>query len=291
LKHILWLAAFFLHPAFCMSQQAMETDRPDQVENTHVLNPRELQLETGFIANRHDGNNEYIGRGLARYGAFHGVELRLLLEDGKDRDTYIEETAQGNFPLAVGGKLSIVEGKPSLPDITLIAYLKLPFTSHTGEQAKYWSPAAILAFSNALSPKIDVNYNIGIKQDAFDNMYAWQSAIALQWKVSEKYDLFVEYFGQYQDGSLPEHNADAGMAYLITNNIQVDFALGSGIGDNEFITTGLPFVYLNDSGIKDSATGWQKHNPSKVKKRPRYLHLQGISGILCLSSHYNNQHT
>jgi hypothetical protein len=71
-----------------IAQNKIETDRPDQTENTFVMRPRDLQFETGFILDRFNHTNEYIGHGLVRYGVVKNVELRLLIEEGKNRDAY-----------------------------------------------------------------------------------------------------------------------------------------------------------------------------------------------------------
>jgi hypothetical protein len=237
-----YLIFLFLPPTAVYSQ-TIEADRPDQAENTHVLSPHEIQLETGFVFDHYKENKEYIGNGLLRYGLFKNIELRLLVEDGKGRDIYIEETAQGNYPLALGGKLSLLKDKAILPDITLISYVKLPFTSHNREQKKYWSPAVIIALENDLNETLDLSYNAGIKQSAFDKEYALQGAIALQWHTTKRIHLFIEYFGQYQNGSLLLHNADAGLMYFITDVLQLDLSLGSEIFvnayDNQFAGIGF----------------------------------------------------
>jgi hypothetical protein len=232
-------------PCYLYAQSEIETDRPDQAENTHVISPKEIQFETGFMLNRLEHQNEYIGSGLLRYGLKGNAELRLLIEDGKGRDTYIEETAQANYPLALSGKLALLKDQKLLPDITLIGYVKLPFTSHTSQQAKYWSPACIFAFQNKASEKFEINYSAGIKWDSFDPQHVYTGNVSLQFKIFQKVQFFTEYFGQYQKGDRPSHNTDAGILVLLTDNMQLDFSAGASIFSaqhpDHFLSVGFSF--------------------------------------------------
>jgi hypothetical protein len=142
----------------------------------------------------------------------------------------------------LGGKFAVLTEHPFLPDITLIGYIELPFTPRTSDQARYWSPDFIIAFENELNSKLDVSYNIGIKQSAFSSDYALHAALSSQLELSSKFDVFAEYFGQYQLQFLPSHNIDCGVMYLLTDNFQFDVSMGSSIFNeniNRFLNIGL----------------------------------------------------
>src|ERR1044071_8737698 len=79
-------------------KKEMNTDRPDQTDETHVLNKGQFQFETGILYNDFDtGRSAYINRTMIRYGISKILEAGLLIEQGSERDRYIEETVQSTY--------------------------------------------------------------------------------------------------------------------------------------------------------------------------------------------------
>lgn len=221
----------------------LHTDWPDQSEDVKVMKPGQLQLETGFSYTRfEEGKDAWIAHEMIRYGMLRKAELRFVVEDGKQRDAYIEETSQSVAPLALSIKYSLVEGKGLLPHITAVGYLKLPFTSHSKAQQGYWSPALIMAFENELSEKLKLEYNAGIRQNAFSSGYSWVGTAGLLYNLSKKLEVFGEYYAQYKPDGEPQHNIDAGIQYDFKKNMQLDLAAGSTIfykERNSFVSIGF----------------------------------------------------
>lgn len=204
----------------------MNVELPDETEEAALLHPGELQLETGYLFNKfRDGETANIGLAMLRYGVSKKLELRLLAEDGKRREIYMEKTVQSTYPLAASAKVSLFSGHHSLPDITLITYLKLPFTSRSSEQNSYLSPIFLFAFENKLSEKWKLEYNVGIQQEAYSSHWVWLGNASLHYKIAEPVELFVEYFAQYDDEAEPQHNAGMGIACHLSEYMEV-FAAG-----------------------------------------------------------------
>lgn len=42
---------------------------------------------------------------------------------------------------------------------------------------------------------------------------------------------FVEYYGVIEDGAPDQHSADAGVTYLLSDDVQLDFSAGFGLND------------------------------------------------------------
>lgn len=205
-------------------------DLSDETEETTLLDKGEIQFEfaylhTAFIS----GIQPSIFQGLIKYGLFKRLELRLLIEEGYGRDKYIEETVQSTAPLAVSTKISLLKKHPILPDITLVAYLKLPFTSRTSEQLPYWSPNVSLAFQHKFGDKWKLEYNAGMQQEAYSTDWGEFANASLHFKVTDKAEVFAQYYGQYQSGEDPQHNAGGGLFYQFNNNVGVYCAAGSSI--------------------------------------------------------------
>ncbi len=223
----------------------MNVDLPEQTEGTELVNKGKWQLGTGLLYNRYQQNSgSVIGRALLRYGLSKRLELRLLVEDGKERDTYIEETVQSIYPLAASVKISLLKDVKGLPDITLITYLKLPFTSHSSEQKAYWSPTFIIAFENKLSNKWKIVYNAGAKQDAYGTEWQALGNVALHYKLTKKLEIAAEYYAAYEPGENPSHNVGGNISYQAGENITIYINSGGTVfyeEQNHFFETGFAF--------------------------------------------------
>jgi hypothetical protein len=224
-------------------KKEMNTDRPDQTEETHLVAKRQLQVETGFLYNSFDtGHSALISRTMIRYGISNKWEVGLLVEQGRERNRYIKETVQSTYPLAVRMKAAMLENHTWLPDITLIAYLQLPYTSLHTEQGWRRSSSLMAAFLHEAGTVWKIEYNAGFQQEAFGPDIAWQVNGSVHYKLKTKAELFAGYFSQFQSHENPFHNIDAGITYKIKENMQIDLAGGSSIlydEPNRFLTVGF----------------------------------------------------
>jgi hypothetical protein len=240
-------------PAFSQNDTAskkaeteMNVDLPDETQETDLVDKGQVQMETSFLYNRYTVNpTSVLGQGLLRYGLLSRVELRLLIEDGRQRDKYMEETTQSTYPLAAGTKVALLKDVKGLPDITFVGYLKLPFTSRSKEQKAYWSPMALLAFQNKFGgDKWKLEYNIGGQQEAYSTSWFMVVNASLHYKLLEKLELYTEYYSQYQPGSGPQHNIGGGAAYEIGHAIEVYASAGGSIlrsPANHYFQSGVAF--------------------------------------------------
>jgi hypothetical protein len=238
------ILAFYGYSFHGYSQKKeMNTDRPDQTEETHLVDKGQFQLETGFLYNNFDtGRSAYISRSLIRYGISKKLEAGLLIEQGSERDRYIKETVQSTYPLAVRIKALLLENHEWLPDITLVGYLQLPYTSLHTEGGWRRSTSLMAAFLHEPCSDWKVEYNAGFQQEAFEPDIAGLVNGSVHYKLSQKAELFAGYFSRFQSHKNPFHNIDAGIAYRIGDNMQIDLAGGSSIlydEPNRFLTAGF----------------------------------------------------
>ena len=208
----------------------INTDRPDQTESPHIIPKGKLQIEAGICLNPFDSAGDktpLIGIVALRYGISKRIEVRLIAEEGRDRDRFVEETSQGLFPLAVGGKLLLLEHERNIiPQTALLAWLKLPITSRSSEQSIYWSPQVMMAFENKIGENVELEYNGGAKQKVYGARWLGLASVSLHVALTAKLKIFGEYFGQYQPGEDPSHNCDAGLLFLVNPNLQLDASAG-----------------------------------------------------------------
>jgi hypothetical protein len=225
------------------AQDKINTDRPDQTDGAAVIEQKSLQFETEFYYNRFSsGKTALISSSLLRYGLFKNVEARLLVEQGQERDLFIAETTQGQYPLALSTKIVLLKDKPAMPDISFVSYLHLPLTSKKGNYG-YWSPLFTLVVEKQFD-KLTAAANGSFKQEAFEKEWIWQTSADLKYELSDHLTVFGEYFAQFAPGEAPLHNADGGVLYYLSSDWLVHLAFGHTLfteESNYFGNAGLAF--------------------------------------------------
>lgn len=235
----------FITINFCIAQDQISelvTDRPDQTESSVVVPHKTLQLETGFVLESKESDeqkhkNYALNTSLFRYGLLENTELRLgfeyLKEDHlvKANDSSIIRNGFG--PLYTGFKTYIVEEKGILPEIAFLGAMVLPFSANKDFKPEY--PAANLrfAFSHTLTEKLSLGYNLGAEWDGESAIPAYFYSVALGIGLTDKLGFYVESYGLIpHDTDIKEHLLDGGLTYLILPNFQLDLSGGVGLGDD-----------------------------------------------------------
>ncbi len=226
------------------SKKEMNVDMPDETEETDLVADGQFQLETAVLYNAYyQGKPSVVGQSLLRYGLTERVEIRALAEDGQQRDRYLSETVQATYPIALGTKIALLKNKRMLPDVTFVAYLKLPFTARSHNQEAYWSPLGLLAFQHKFaSEKIKLEYNAGLQQEAFRRQWQGLGNASLHYKLTNDLEAFAEYYAQYSPREAPMHNLGGGLALQIGHQMEVYVAGGSAINtpeSNHFFSGGI----------------------------------------------------
>jgi len=222
-------------------EKPIETDRPDQSDGASIVEKNKFQFETSFYFNHFKAESPaYVSSSLLRYGIFKNIEFRVLVEQGVNRDVFISETTQGQYPLAISSKISLIKDAARFPDISLVGYLQLPFTN--APEKSQWSPAFFLIVEKEWK-FITLTLNGGPKEQAFEHEWVFQASGDVRCKVTPRCNLFGEYFAEYGHDQ-PMHNVDAGVVYYINPHFSVQLSAGSTIfytASNFFVNTGFAF--------------------------------------------------
>lgn len=224
----------------------MEVDLPDETEETSIIDPGQWQIETAVLHNRYsEGPSTTLGQMLLRYGVSARLELRALLEDGRRRDRYVEETVQSTYPLAASAKYLVIQDVKNLPDVTLVGYLRLPFTNRNREQAPYWSPIVLAAFQHQWGrDHWKLEYNAGGQQAAYSREWSCLANASLHYQSDIPVEIFAEYYAQFQPGEDPLHNVGGGLAWQLGQQFEVYASAGTSVDTdhgNHFFSAGIAY--------------------------------------------------
>jgi hypothetical protein len=206
------------------------TDRPDQTESSSTVGKGNLQIEAGLLIG-FAGEDENVVRQilapttLFRYGITEGIELRLLsqLESIKIQD----QVAQGISDIEVGAKIQLFQKEESRFEVAFLSHLLVP-TGSENLSLESFGTINKLAISQEINETLGLGYNLGYNYFGRGSGMLTYSAV-LGVGVNDKVAIYVEPYGELVDMEEFVLNFDAGLTYLVKDNLQLDFSFGTGL--------------------------------------------------------------
>ena len=180
---------------------------------------------------------------MLRIGVSRPVELRIGVSGWQFRtSTDVEEernrlTESGFADMSAGLKAAFVEQRGARPAVSLLAEVNVPIGSN-GFTDGYVNPKAWLLFTNSLSDRLGLTYNLGprltiLKREVGStrSITGLDYAVALAGTATESAWLFAELFGNLPlSGDLPDrHTLQLGGAVLPSRITQLDARVGIGL--------------------------------------------------------------
>jgi hypothetical protein len=250
MKFCLLAMALFFGP-FLYGQDStdnIESDRPDETESPAIVKKGYFQGEIGFTYVNTVGRNYtlLLPESLLRYGLSKRVELRLALNYRKDYIHLIPDPVelQGVEPVEAGVKIGLLEEKKARPQTSLIAHIGFSEIASAVYKPKEPIASIIFAMEHTLSRKTSLGYNLGLKWEGESSSPVFAYTFAPGFNLTDRFYLFVESYGFIGKENFHDHNVDAGLAYLLTKDMQIDFGMGKGLSkesSDHFFTVGFSF--------------------------------------------------
>lgn len=253
LKYLpLYLALLAVSPSV-FAQQAIITDRPSQSDGTYVLPKAVFQIETGLNYQIVDYTNmpvttehSFTFGSLFRLGLLDGLELRLITAPTSIQlrnPSGILESRSGVQDMQAGFKFRILDTRSVNPtNISLLGHLVAP-TGTEGFSSNQAGFVGKLIISQQLNEVHGLLANLGYEYLGFDEGVFLMS---LMWGITldERLALFLEPYTRSVELIDWLLNADAGMTYRLTNNLQVDYTFGVGLNhDMNFHMVGMGILF------------------------------------------------
>ena len=105
----------------------------------------------------------------------------------------------------------------------------------------------LFAFSHTLTDRIGIGYNLGAEYDGTEAKASMIYSFVIGVSPVDKLGLFFEVYGSSYKEFAPDHRVDAGITYLVTDNLQLDFSGGVGLSKaspDNFISAGLSYRFM-----------------------------------------------
>jgi len=222
------------------AQNVINTDRPDQSDGTHIVEKNYFQIETGVQFSKLDDITKgFDNVTLIRYGITRTFEVRLGNQYSTVRDSNM---ISGIRPLTISFKNQLCKQHGLLPKVTLVSYFRLPFTIGPAFPANYFGYTVTLAARHDVLSNLKIYSNFGVTQDQQTADLSYLAAIELNYNVTQRCSVYIEYYGNYARNVYPSNGIDIGFIYALKNNFAMDIAFGSptlNLGLNKFISSGI----------------------------------------------------
>ncbi|MFT6717231.1 MAG: hypothetical protein ACJA0Q_001882 [Saprospiraceae bacterium] len=212
--------------------QTIISDRPTKSVRSTVIPKSSLQVETGMSAGFTPGGGQAINRIIApsslfRFGVSEYFELRILTQFESFKSPFDLNRTSGMSDLQIGTKIRLLDKEGEDTKVSWLTQIAVP-TGSRGITTDLYVGINSLAISHVLSENMSLSYNLGYDFYLEKNGNLTYS-VALVTAVNDKVSFFVEPYGQYTRLLTYEASFDAGLTYLIKENLQMDFSFGSGL--------------------------------------------------------------
>lgn len=226
------------------------TDRPDATESPNAVPKKSIQLETGGFYETFKENGTKIktlgyNTTLIRYGLLENFELRLGWNFEEIRTSVngveVDNIQSGFSPLLAGMKVEFVKEKGILPNIGLLVHLMLPFTAGKDYRPDNTGVDFRLAFAHTLTERSGIAYNLGAQWGDASSDVEYVYTLAYGYSLLEKLGIYAEIYGDFTKVDNPDHLWDAGLTYLICDNMQMDATIGKSFTKGQDILLSAGF--------------------------------------------------
>jgi hypothetical protein len=232
---LLWL----LIPAAADAQEAVEPDRPDVTNGTHIVDIGLLQIEIGGLYTHATARQHAFGSPVtARAGLTDWLEARigsdglLTQSDGMSRATGL-----GN--VQIGGKLRLWADPGGAPVLSLLPTLNLPTASapkNLGSGSADYTVAVLTGRDVGRHGHIDINYGIGSigSGEGAPHFVQHLVSVSASAALSDNWNPYVEsfWFSRQEADGAAVVAVDAGAIYQVGARYAVDGGLQFGISGN-----------------------------------------------------------
>lgn len=243
-QYLLLLCFFLINQCLFAQENPLVSDRPGQTRSSKVLQKGGVQLETGLLWVR-DNDTQILDKGLSwdalfRVGLFENMELRLLTNYQTFTTNFSTTRVSGWSPITVGTKIAIRKEDGWLPEMAFLGNLTLPYVGDRLFRPLDIEPSFRMCFTHSISARVSLGYNLGLEWERAEEAGIY--TVVLGFGITDRLSGFVEQFGTIAGDFNVFASMNGGLAYLITDDFQMDLTAGVGVSqfaDDAFVNFGF----------------------------------------------------
>ncbi|HEX3704161.1 MAG TPA: transporter [Vicinamibacterales bacterium] len=223
-------------PGGSPAQQAIEPDRPDVTNGTHIVETGLLQIEFGGQYTRSGGPQSAFGSPFtARIGLRDWIEARIGT-DGLLTQTDGVTRATGLGNVQVGAKLRLWADPGGVPVLSVLPTVNLPTASSEkglGSGHADYTLALLTGSDFATHAHVDVNYGIGAIGSVAGEQKFVQHLVSVSASdaITDNWNPYLEvfWFSRQDAGGRSVTSIDGGAIYQIGTRYALDGGLQFGV--------------------------------------------------------------
>jgi len=178
---------------------------------------------------------------LKRFGLSDKVELQWQTIIIKERSLENKMLNASNYhfdEMEIGLSINLWKAKGVLPEAALMARIV------TSEKDVFTNIGNNISmnFSNIISDKITLNYNIGTLTDLNKETYGFYIA-NICYEPNSKWHFFIENSNQFKYDQIESNTLSSGFGSQLNDHLTVDFSVGKSLQQNMYFT-GMIFVWV-----------------------------------------------
>jgi len=208
--------------------EPIATDRPAVTNSSVVVPPGSLQVENGFLETSSRGQSVVDGpESLVRFGIAKRTELRFTVPDYFHNLNTGGGSGFGDFAFGVKQQLGPTPGKF---DVSVILFLSFP-TGASGVSSGGYDPRLQVPWSRALSANWTAAgmFSVYWPTQGRTRNVTGESTFLFDRQLTEPWDAFIEYAGDFPEVGGPRHLLHFGTALKVGKQQQIDFHVGVGL--------------------------------------------------------------
>ena len=217
-------------------QQAIEPDRPDVTNGTHIVDTGLLQIEIGgLLTSPQQGLRAWGSPITARLGVAEWLELRVGT-DGVVGQTDRSASVVGFGNVQLGAKLRLWSDPGGLPVLSILPQVNLPTADAArglGSGIADYTIAALTGTDIGRHAHVDANYGIGAVGSADTNSHFVQHllSVSASYAITDNWNPYGEAFwlSRQDPSSGPVFAIDAGAIYQLGTRYAIDGGAQFGI--------------------------------------------------------------
>ena len=199
----------------------------------------QLELESIYSIQK-EGSEEMkswsIPSVLIRYGLSNSIELQFnapLIRENLYENDHLIHSLHKFDDMQLGLSVNLWKQDKLLPETALMVRAIVPIDK--GIKLQEIGKVISLNFSNKLTKKLTLNYNIGLVNETESTSSGFYIT-NLCYAISAKTRVFIETFGDFSNHYKASHNINIGGGYSLRENLCVGFTVANGINHNLFYT-------------------------------------------------------
>lgn len=225
------ILAFISVQAQAQYGESIRSGRPGQAIGPFTTGARVLQIQAGTdvgqtIDSGTSSTTDNSADVVIRYGIWEKVEVGFGASYLYSRPGSGTKNLSGINGYSLRIRSNLFEGKKAVPSVGFQANVAFPYLS-ADYKKKYVAPKLTLMTAQRLGKRVGLATNWGANWNGNTAVPTGFYILNLSVDITDKLSTFVEHYGFLTSGNWTG-KADAGFAYLINNDLQLDVLGGYG---------------------------------------------------------------